>query len=199
MTTRHLVLDPGTGDLGPVGRTPAIFLDRDGVLNRTFVRDGVTHPPEHLGELELLPGVVDALELLATRFPLIVVTNQPDVARRTQTWERVEQINTHLRQTLPLRDLLTCYHDRGHGCPCRKPKPGLILEAARRWSVDLRRSFLVGDRWSDVAAGREAGCRTALVVTPYSGRDRCIPDRCVVDLPEAAAWILGFEEERGPR
>ncbi len=94
-------------------------------------------------------------------------------------------------------DILACYHDNGDGCACRKPKPGMLLEAAQRWALDLPGSFLVGDRWSDIAAGQDAGCRTVLVHTPYSGRDRCAPDYCVADLPQAAAWILGFKEERG--
>ncbi len=176
----------------------AVFLDRDGVLNRTTVRDGVTRPPDCLGDFEFLPGVVEAVQRLADAgLALVVVTNQPDVARGTQRRERVEEIHDYLKQTLPLLDVMACYHDNDHGCPCRKPRPGMLLEAARRWSLDLKHSFLVGDRWSDVVAGQGAGCRTVLVQTPYSGRERCQPDWCVADLPEAAAWILGFKDERG--
>ena len=175
------------------GRTRAVFLDRDGVINRVHVRDGVTHPPAHPGEFEFLPGVVDAAERLhAAGFALVVVTNQPDVARGTQTRAGVEGLNDRVRAALPVLDVLTCFHDTPDGCACRKPKPGLLLEAARRWGLDLPRSFLVGDRWSDVAAGQAAGCRTLLVETPYSGRRRCSPDRCVADLPEAAAWIISL-------
>lgn len=175
----------------------AVFLDRDGVLNQTTVRDGVTRPPDHLGEFAFLPGVPDAVRRLADAgFALVVVTNQPDVARGVQSRERVEEIHDHLRRELPLLDVLACYHDNGDGCACRKPKPGMLLEAARRWSINLEQSFLVGDRWSDVLAGQAAGCRTVLVHTPYSGRDRCAPDCCVAGLPEAAAWVLGFKEEK---
>jgi D-glycero-D-manno-heptose 1,7-bisphosphate phosphatase len=170
---------------------PAVFLDRDGVLNRTFVRDGVTHPPAHLGEFELLPGVPAALARLSEAgFPLVVVTNQPDVARGLTTRGGVEEMHNRIRRTLPVLDVLSCYHDNADGCACRKPKPGLLLEAARRWQLDPTRSFMVGDRWSDVAAGQAAGCRTLLVETPFSGRERCVPDRVVADLAEAAAWIL---------
>jgi len=170
---------------------PAIFLDRDGVLNRAYVRDGVSHPPAHLGELEILPGVTDAVaELAAAGFPIVVVTNQPDVARGTQTRGRVEEINARLSAVLPVLGVLTCYHDDSDCCKCRKPQPGLLLEAAERWHLDLRSSFMVGDRWSDIVAGQSAGCRTLLVETPQSRRHACQPDVCVADLPEAATWIL---------
>jgi len=183
----------------PTQLQPAVFLDRDGVLNRTYEHgDGVTHPPDCLAEFELLPGVPAAVSRLADAgFALVVVTNQPDVARGTQSRNRVEEMHEYLRRELPLLDILACYHDRGDGCSCRKPKPGMILEAARRWSLEMNGSFLVGDRWSDIVAGQAAGCRTALVETPYSGRSHCAPDRIVPGLPEAAAWILGLKEERG--
>jgi D-glycero-D-manno-heptose 1,7-bisphosphate phosphatase len=168
-----------------------VFLDRDGVINRSYERGGVTHPPATVDELEILPGVAEATRKLdAAGFALVVVTNQPDVARGATTREKVEAINDRLRAELPLLDVLACYHDSGDGCACRKPKPGMLLEAAARWGLDLGGSFLVGDRWSDVAAGRSAGCRAALVLTPFSGRERCEPDRCVRDLAEAAEWIL---------
>jgi D-glycero-D-manno-heptose 1,7-bisphosphate phosphatase len=173
------------------GRKRAVFLDRDGVINRVFVRDGVTHPPAHPAEFELLPGVVEAAgRLHAAGFALVVVTNQPDVARGSQTVAGVEALNDRVRFLLPVLDVLTCFHDTAAGCDCRKPRPGLLLEAARRWRLDLPRSFLVGDRWSDVAAGRAAGCRTVLVETPYGGRERCRPDHGVADLAAAADWIL---------
>lgn len=175
---------------------PAVFLDRDGVLNRVFVRDGGTHPPATLAEFELLPGAADAVRRLhAVEFVLIVVSNQPDVARGTQTREGVEAIHARLCAELPIREVLACFHDSGDDCACRKPKPGLILEAARRWRLDPKRSFLVGDRWSDVIAGQAASCRTVLVETPYSGRMRCEPDHCVHDLAEAADWILTQKRE----
>jgi D-glycero-D-manno-heptose 1,7-bisphosphate phosphatase len=174
----------------------AVFLDRDGVLNRVFVRDGVTHPPSSAQEFELLPGAADAVRRLHdVGFALVVVTNQPDVARGIQTRKRVERIHACLLAELPMLKVLACYHDDGDGCACRKPKPGMLLEAARRWRLDLRRSFLVGDRWSDVRAGQAAGCRTVLIETPYSGRSRCQPDYCARDLAEATEWILPQRRE----
>src|SRR5439155_6336236 len=141
-----------------------------------LVRDGVPHPPHDLAEFELLPGVPEALaRLAAAGFALVVVTNQPDVARGTQTRARVDELNDRVRATLPVLDVLTCFHDDADGCACRKPKPGLLLEAARRWHLDPGRSFMVGDRWSDVVGGRAAGCRTVLIETPYSKLERCLP------------------------
>jgi D-glycero-D-manno-heptose 1,7-bisphosphate phosphatase len=172
---------------------PAVFLDRDGVLNRTFVRNGVTHPPAHLAEFEFLPGVAEAVaQLSKVGFSLVVVTNQPDVARGLTTRASVEEMNDRIRRELPVLEVLSCYHDSADGCGCRKPKPGLLLNAARRWRLDPARSFMVGDRWSDIAAGQAAGCRSLLVETPYSGRERCLPDHTVADLAEAAAWIIHF-------
>lgn len=171
---------------------PAVLLDRDGVLNRAFVRDGVPHPPSGVGELEILPGVPRALERLAGRgFGLVAVSNQPDVARGSQTEEAVAEINGRLRAELPLLlDVLCCFHDDADGCACRKPSPGLLLEAAQRFGLDLPRSFMVGDRWSDMEAGRAAGCRTVLIPQGYSRPERCTPDYVAADLVEASELIL---------
>lgn len=182
--------------LSPCLGRQAVFLDRDGVLNRVFLRDGVTHPPACIEEFELLPGVAAAVrQLHAAGFALVVVTNQPDVARGIQTRAGVEALHEHLRAQLPMLEVLACFHDNGDDCACRKPKPGMMLEAAQRWRLDLRRSFVVGDRWSDIRAGQAAGCRTILVETPYSGRSRCQPDHCVRDLAEATEWILTQKRE----
>jgi transaldolase len=169
----------------------AVFLDRDGVLNRTVVRDGVPRPPATVGEVEILPGVPEALARLAGHgWLLIVVTNQPDVARGTQTRATVERINRHLMEALPLHAVFTCYHDTGDGCECRKPRPGLVHRAAAEYGIDPRASVMIGDRWSDVAAGQAAGCATFLIRATYSERERCDPDHEVPDLPEAARAIL---------
>lgn len=174
---------------------PGVFLDRDGVLNRTIVRDGVSHPPDSAGKVEILPGVAEALALLVDRkLPLIVVTNQPDVARGAQTREEVERINQYLGQRLPLTAFYVCFHDTPDNCACRKPKAGLLMDAAAAYNIDLKRSFMVGDRWSDVAAGQAAGCRTVLIDLPYSQGGRCAPDARVKDLSEAVERIIEWLE-----
>ena len=170
-----------------------MFLDRDGVLNRLRVEDGVPRPATGPDSLELLPGVADALWLLAERdLVLVVVTNQPDVARGRLERAAVEALHARLRAALPLHDVLACYHDDADGCGCRKPRPGLLLRAAGDHALDLSRSFLVGDRWKDVAAGRAAGCTTILIEQPHSERARCEPDYDAADLPGAARRILAL-------
>lgn len=186
------------GNRRGVSPQPAIpiFLDRDGVLIRTFIRAGVPHPPRRLDEVEILPGVPESLQRLRSRgCLLLVVTNQPDVARGAQTRQTVEQINQLLLDRLPLDGIYTCYHDTRDGCACRKPAPGLFLTASSEHSVDPSAGFMVGDRWSDIAAGRAAGCRTILIGRPYSAAERCSPDRLVADLTEAADWILQFRSD----
>jgi len=175
-----------------VTKTPAIFLDRDGVLNYTTIVDGVPHPPDSVNNLELLPGVAKAVAQLAQlKLPLIVVTNQPDVARGAQTREAVDEINAALREKLPqLTAFYCCFHDTPDNCACRKPKPGLLMEAARAYNIDLGRSFMVGDRWSDVVAGHAAGCRTILIDLPYSKGEKCEPDFRAADLAEATRIIV---------
>jgi len=171
----------------------AIFLDRDGVLNRNYLwQDGKTHPPASLAELELLPGVAEACHLLhGAGYRLIVVTNQPDVARGTQIRSVVEAINCSLGDQLPLDAFYVCYHDNGDGCACRKPQPGLLLQAAHRWDIDLHGSFMVGDRMTDVEAGQRAGCRTVLISEghpAYQGAQAA--DFCASSLRTATDWIL---------
>jgi D-glycero-D-manno-heptose 1,7-bisphosphate phosphatase len=169
----------------------AVFLDRDGVLNRAIVREGKPYPPTGLAELEILPGVVEACRALREAgFVLVAVSNQPDVRRGTQQRETVEAINRALRAHVPVDDIRVCYHDDQDACICRKPSPGLLLEAAKQWEIDLRASFMVGDRWKDVEAGRRAGCKTILVDYGYSERPESAPDCRVRSLAEAARWIL---------
>ena len=171
---------------------PAVFLDRDGVLNRAFVRDGKPFPPSSLNELELLPDVDAALRDLKSRgFALYVITNQPDVARGAQSRETVEAIHNALTSSLPIDGILVCYHDDKDNCACRKPRPGLLFEAQRMHNIDLSRSFVIGDRWRDIDAGHSAGCKTILIDYGYRERRPAQPpDATVRSLREAADWII---------
>jgi D-glycero-D-manno-heptose 1,7-bisphosphate phosphatase len=177
----------------------AVFLDRDGVLNEPMVREGKPYPPPTEAEVRIVAGAAAALERLkALGLPLIVVTNQPDVARGTQTVETLEAIHQRLGRELPVDDFLTCFHDDRDDCPCRKPKPGLILEGAARHQADPARSFLVGDRWRDIEAGRAAGCRTVWIDRGYRERRPEAPDVRVESLAEAVSWIVEHMEDPGP-
>lgn len=171
---------------------PAVFLDRDGVLNRAVVRDGKPFPPSGLKELELLPDVASSLlDLKAHGFALYVITNQPDVSRGAQTRETVEAIHQALASSLPIDGIFVCYHDDADDCPCRKPKPGLLFEAQRKHNIDLSRSFVVGDRWRDIDAGHSAGCRTILIDYGYREKKPAHPPEATVrSLREAADWIM---------
>lgn len=171
---------------------PAVFLDRDGVLNRVIVRNGKPHPPSGLEDVEILPRMADSLARLATAgYTLIGVTNQPDVARGTQTRVTVEAQNSIIQSRLPVREIFVCYHDDPDGCDCRKPRPGLILRAAAKYDLDLTRSWMVGDRWKDVAAGRAAGLRTIFVDYHYSESAAEVDaDFTVTDAGQLAAIIL---------
>ncbi len=169
----------------------AVFLDRDGVINRATVRDGKPYPPSRPEELELLPGVPEALAALKQAgYLLLVVTNQPDVARGLQPRSAVEAIHRDLLSRLPLDEILCCFHDDADGCACRKPRPGLLQDAARARGIDLGRSFMVGDRWRDTAAGEAAGCKTLYIDHGYQERRPSRFDARVASLTEAAAWIL---------
>lgn len=161
----------------------AVFLDRDGVLNYPLEEKG--------GRFELLPGVDEACRSLSDAgFELVVVTNQPDIARGKIAADEVERMNAVVRQALPVRAVLTCPHDDVDACPCRKPKPGMILDAARRWDLDPKASYMVGDRSKDVEAGQAAGCRTLLIDRGTGQAARCKPDWIAPHLPRAAEIIV---------
>jgi D-sedoheptulose 7-phosphate isomerase len=170
----------------------AVFLDRDGVINKAILREGKPYPPSNLSELEVASDTPAALQDLKSRgFELVVITNQPDVARGSLSRDTVESINQALKTSLPLDDVFVCYHIDKDNCECRKPKPGMILEAARKHSIDLSRSFMVGDRWRDIDAGHNAGCKTILLDNSYNERTPAYPpDARVGSLREAADWIV---------
>ncbi|MEZ5356539.1 MAG: HAD family hydrolase [Bryobacteraceae bacterium] len=170
----------------------AVFLDRDGVINRAVVEEGKPYPPASLDEMELNEGVREGLRALHEQgYKLLVVTNQPDVARGTQTREAIEAMHEWLAGELPLDDFFVCYHDSGDGCRCRKPKPGLLEQGAEKYGVDLKSSYMIGDRWRDIDAGTEAGCRTVWIDYGYRERGPAAPPDARVDsLRHAVEWIL---------
>ena len=169
----------------------AVFLDRDGVINRIVWHGGRPGSPWSTEEVEVLPRVAEAVEMLRSAgFLTIIVTNQPDVAVGLQRREVVEKINDQLRGLVRVDDIRVCYHGDQDGCACRKPKPGMLLEAARAWSVALDHSFMVGDRWRDIGAGRAAGCTTILVGDGYGEPFAQEPDAVVESLFEASLLVL---------
>lgn len=173
----------------------AIFLDRDGVLNANIVRDGKPYAPRTIEAFRLLPGVEEAVQRIkAAGFLAIVVTNQPDVAAGLTPRSVVDAMNARLRQTVPLDDFKICWHRDQDGCSCRKPKPGLLLEAARDWGIDLKSSYMIGDRWRDVEAGQAVGCTTILVDHGLVQECETQPDLTIGSLAEAVPLILAREK-----
>lgn len=168
----------------------AVFLDRDGVLNRGVLQEGRPFAPIDVSEFELIPGVADGLaRLSAAGYLLIVVTNQPDVARGRATRSGIDSIHDWMRRHLPLTAIRVCFHDDADLCACRKPKPGLLVAAAVDYEIQLERSFMIGDRWRDIGAGKAAGC-TSILVNRFPEPLTVAPDLELADLPAAAAWIL---------
>jgi D-glycero-D-manno-heptose 1,7-bisphosphate phosphatase len=184
--------------IGQVKR--AVFLDRDGVLNRATVDgDGTPHPPATVEELTIYPEAPDCLQRLRQAgFLTIVVTNQPDVARGTQTRAAVDAINRRLESLMPIDDLLVCDHD-GNGCHCRKPKPGMLTDAARKHGIDLGASYMVGDRYKDIEAGQRAGCAVSIWIDHGNRGERAPepPYERAASLGEATDRILRRESDGG--
>ena len=170
----------------------AVFLDRDGVINKSLIRDGRPYAPTALTDFEILPGVADALlKLRRAGYLNIVVTNQPDIKTGKQSTEVLQLMHELLFKELTLDGILCCPHTDEDKCTCRKPHPGMLLDAAERLQIDLSASWMIGDRWRDIAAGQAAGCRCFFVDNGYIERQPEQPFNWVASLPEAVAFIIG--------
>jgi D-glycero-D-manno-heptose 1,7-bisphosphate phosphatase len=173
----------------------AVFLDRDGVLNRPLLRDGQPYPPSSVADFELYDDVAEGCaQLKAAGFLLIVVTNQPDVGRGTQTRAEVDEMHHKLLAALPMLDRIeVCFHagdEHGDPCACRKPQPGMLLVAAAALQIDLPRSYMIGDRWRDIDCARAAGCRAIFIDRGYREPLRETPDATVSKFSAAVKLIL---------
>jgi D-glycero-D-manno-heptose 1,7-bisphosphate phosphatase len=182
-----------------------VFFDRDGVLTRAPVVDGVAGSPTVADEMDILPGAHEAVAFLRRAGAMLfVVTNQPDVGRGLLDRSELDAMHDHLRHTLGIDDIADCPHDGAARCACRKPNPGMIVDLATRWDIDLAASWTIGDRWVDIAAGRAAGTRTALVARDYSNAATSAgeppadlrADLTVADVHEAAMAIVEDGEQR---
>jgi D-glycero-D-manno-heptose 1,7-bisphosphate phosphatase len=169
----------------------AIFLDSDGVLNKAIINeDGKPVAPTTLAELEIPAEVKPSLDKLKMAgYLLICVTNKPDIERGLMTQEQVDAIYHKIRNELPLDDVCICYHENSD---CYKPKPGLLLDAAEKYNIDLAQSYMIGDRWRDIGAGQNAGCKTIWIDRGYAEKNPSPPaDYTAHSLNEATQWILG--------
>jgi len=182
----------------------AVFLDRDGVLNRPLVREGRPYPPARVEDFEIYEDVSAGCEQLdSAGFLLVVVTNQPDVNRGTQRREIVEAMHHKMLAALPqIARIEVCWHagkEWADPCSCRKPQPGMVVRAAKALDIDLDRSFLIGDRWRDVDCGRAAGCRTVFIDRGYSETLKSLPDWTVKTFAQAVDVILHASDRAAHR
>ena len=170
-------------------RGRAVFFDRDGVVNKVVLRDGKPFSPRTLEEFVLTEGVRETVSILRRKgYKAILISNQPEVARGRITRDTLDQMMQRVNGEVALDDIFICLHDDDDHCVCRKPKPGMILEASRKWKIDLRASYVIGDTWKDMEAGKAAGCKTILLDAVYNRDVRS--DFRVTSLAEAVDIIL---------
>ena len=170
-------------------QSAAVFLDRDGIINKAVVKNGKPFPPSSLTELELIDGIKELIEdIKRIGYKVFVFTNQPDVARGTTRLDKVTEIHDFLLKELSIDKIYCCFHDDTENCECRKPKPGMILEAQKEWDLDLTRSFVVGDRWRDIDAARAVKVRSILVDYNYN-EEKAMPDFTCTSIKEVFSII----------
>ena len=146
----------------------AVFLDRDGTLNKAYIKKGLPISPPSFNKLKIIKGVKKSInKLKKLNFMCIMITNQPDVARAKIKKKTVIKMNSFIKSKLKLDDIFVCYHDDKHKCKCRKPKPGLLIQASKKWKIDFSKSFMIGDRWKDISAGKKVGCKTIFINNNY--------------------------------
>tara|TARA_B110001454_G_C12609668_1_gene388124 strand:+ start:204 stop:779 length:576 start_codon:yes stop_codon:yes gene_type:complete len=146
----------------------AIFLDRDGTLNKAYIENGLPISPSSLNKFKIIKGVKKSINRLKKlNFLCILITNQPDVFRGKISKKTVVKMNSYIKKKIKLDDMFVCYHDNEHNCNCRKPKPGLLVKASKKWKIDLNKSFMIGDRWKDILAGKKVGCKTIFINNNY--------------------------------
>ena len=176
----------------------AVFLDRDGVLNKAEVRNGKPYAPRDVESFQLLPDVLSSIKSLhEAGLLLIVVTNQPDVGNGFVSQSIIEKMHNILFESLPIDAIKVCFHSQTDKCFCRKPRPGMLIEASKEWNIDLTKSFMVGDRWNDVATGRSQGCYTIFIDRGYSETLKELPDATVKSFAEATELIMSIIVNRG--
>jgi len=164
----------------------AIFLDRDGVLNETIIKEKEITSPLNLNDLKVFPEVKETLLTFKKYgYLLIMVTNQPDIARNKNTKKNVEEINNFLKNHLNLDDIFVCYHDDKDFCDCRKPKSGMLIAASKKHNIDLPKSFIIGDRWRDIEAGKNAECKTIFIDFKYQEKLKSKPDYTITSIADA--------------
>jgi len=165
----------------------AVLFDRDGVINMVFYRNNTSYPPKTINEVSLFDGVVECIKRIKQAgFMTFIITNQPDVERGISLQTNVEKINNYILSMIDIDKLYICYSsDNNH--PDRKPNPGMILKAKKEYNLDLTKSFVIGDRSSDIIAGRNSGCKTILIASSDNSK---LSDYTVENINQATSIIL---------
>ncbi|PTM40316.1 HAD family hydrolase [Bosea sp. 124] len=180
---------------------PAVFLDRDGVIVVPEFRDGRSYAPVNIEGFALYPQIAPSLQALkAEGFRIVVVTNQPDVGKGLISPTVLAEMHRLMCEALPIDEVKVCTHTRDDACDCRKPRAGMLFAAAHENGLSLLDSYMVGDRDSDIEAGKEAGCRTVFIDLSYTSEPKPLdPDWVVSSLQEAANVILADKQKRNAR
>jgi len=175
----------------------AVFLDRDGVVNQPIIIDNKPFPPHSLKELVVYDSLSDDLKLLRNNnFLIFIITNQPDVKRGRANHIEIEEINNYLMKSYDFDDIFCCYHDDDDNCDCRKPKPGAILYFAKKYKIDLNKSFLIGDRKKDILSANNAGCLSVFIDFGYSEAKPETQNYTASNLSAAVNIILGKNNDK---
>jgi D-glycero-D-manno-heptose 1,7-bisphosphate phosphatase len=170
-------------------KRPAVFLDRDGVLVCAAPHKDYAHGPLTLDDFSTFPGISEPVGRLRDAGYLIVLaTNQPGIARGQLNWDTLNEMHRRLAEIIVFDDIEVCPHTDGDVCDCRKPKPGMLLAAAKKLPIDLKASYFIGDTYRDIEAARAAGLTPILIDWPYN-QDLQVRYR-VKNLDEAARVIL---------
>ena len=169
----------------------AVFLDRDGVLSKAFIKNGKSFAPKSLKDFKLFSGSKNSVKKLQlSGFMVIVVTNQPDVGRKLISKKVLKKMHDKLKKKTKVDAIYTCTHSQNMNCYCRKPKPGMILEAAKKYKINLKNSFMIGDRPSDITAGQKANCRSIFLDKKYFEKNPENQEATFTNLAQAVNYIL---------
>lgn len=167
----------------------AVFFDRDGTLNKSFIIKNKPYAPKSYKDFQIFPESIEVVRILKKAgYLIVVVTNQPDISTGLISKSELKKMHRDLKKTLDIDEIFHCPHTDEKGCKCRKPKPGMIHKAKKKWGIDLNKSYLVGDQWKDIEAGRSAGVMTILVKRSYSGN--CLPHYTVKKIGDVVDIIL---------
>tara|TARA_Y100000996_G_C22342075_1_gene569100 strand:+ start:206 stop:739 length:534 start_codon:yes stop_codon:yes gene_type:complete len=149
-------------------KNKAFFFDRDGILNKVILKKNKPYSPRYPKQVVKNYEILKLIKLLKKKkFKKIIITNQPDIKTGKLTKHSLRTINNDIKLFFSIDDIFVCTHNKFDKCHCRKPKIGMIKLAEKKWNLDLKKSYLIGDRWKDIDAGNKAGCKTIYIDYNY--------------------------------